>query len=73
MFDSLKTQNQDTTAKSRSLPQWLINQKNQTVIEKEPVIIKKDYSLVKSLSFTGIAIVLIVIIISFFILRKKEK
>ena len=57
---------------SRPLPKWLINQKEGISIYKpREIIIKEDNSLSLSFGITVLVILLTVIILTFFIKRKK--
>jgi len=78
-YDSLKydTLAQDTlaqdTLESRPLPKWLTDQKEGlTTMQAEELVMKEDNSLKISFIVTGIFILLIVTILSFYLIRKQK-
>ncbi len=57
----------------RPLPKWLIDQKTgYTCIEPEKLVMKEDHSLKISFFVTGIFIILLVVLLTFFINRKHK-
>jgi hypothetical protein len=61
------------TAGARPLPSWLIKQKEGlNTYQPVPLEMKEDRSLQVSFAVTGMLIVLIVVILTVFILKKKK-
>ena len=74
VIDTSRAQMTDTTASTRPLPQWLIDQKKRaTARETIPKdVIRKDDSMLISLAITGITLILIVITASIVIIKRKK-
>ncbi len=73
------TTSRDSSYISRPLPKWLLEQKqrnkekNDTITSQTSIItIKEDNSILYALGTTGISVLLIVVIISFIIIRKNR-
>ena len=61
------------TLESRPLPKWLTDQKEGlTTIQAEELVMREDHSLKISFMVTGIFILLIVTILSFYFIRKQK-
>ncbi len=73
--DTTKVSQTDTIIATRPLPKWLIDQRNgQTARQAQPHdVLKKDNSIIVSVSFTGMAMLLIVTIVSIFIFKRKKR
>ena len=58
---------------SRPLPEWLIDQKSGiTTIQPEEIVMREDHSLTISFIVTGLFIILLVALITFYINRKHK-
>ena len=59
---------------SRPLPKWLTDQKSGlTTIQPEKLVMREDHSLKISFIVTGIFIVVMVTILTFYFIRKHKK
>jgi heme/copper-type cytochrome/quinol oxidase subunit 2 len=59
---------------SRPLPKWLTDQKSGlTTIQPEKLVMREDHSLKISFIVTGIFIVVMVTILTFYFIRKQKK
>ena len=58
---------------SRPLPEWLIDQKSGiTTIQPEEIVMREDHSLTISFIVTGLFIIFLVALITFYINRKHK-
>jgi len=68
-YDTLSNDSLD----SRPLPKWLIDQKSGiTTIQAEELVLQEDNSLKISFVVTGIFILVIVTILTFYFIRKQK-
>lgn len=59
---------------SRPLPKWLVDQKSGlTTIQPEKLVMREDHSLKISFIVTGILILVLVTILTFYFIRKHKK
>ncbi len=62
------------TLDSRPLPKWLVDQKSGlTTIQPEKLVMREDHSLTISFIVTGILILVLVTILTFYFIRKHKK